>query len=107
MKQSVTFSDFTDAFRNHDRENQFSYDALRVLFDWFEQLDEETGEETELDVIAICCEFNEDDWGEIADNYNIDIDDEPGNLEDIVIEYLQENTMFVGKTSGTLVYQQF
>ncbi len=108
MKQNITFCGFTDAFRDHGREDQFSYDALRLLFDYFERFDEDCGTETELDVIAICCDFNEDDWSEIAYSYNIDISEyDDDDTEEIVINYLQENTSYVGKTSRTLVYQSF
>ena len=107
MKRTITQSDFIDTFRDYGRKVQFSYEALCLLFDFLEEMEQDTGEEWELDVIALCCEFYEDDWGNIADDYNIDLDDETGNLEDVVIEYLQENTLFVGKTSGSLVYQAF
>ena len=59
MKQTITSSHFVDAFRDHGRENQFSYDGLIALFDYLEQYEEETGEELELDVIALCCEWCE------------------------------------------------
>ena len=59
MKQSINFYQFERAFKDMDRGNQFSYDGLKALFEWFEQLDEDSGIETELDVIAICCEFAE------------------------------------------------
>jgi len=74
MKQSINFYQFERAFKDMDRGNQFSYDGLKAIFEWFEQLDEDSGIETELDVIAICCEFAEyknlqefqDDYGKEA-----------------------------------------
>ena len=60
MKQQVTFSMFVDAFRSI-RPDNFSYEALRVMFDYFEQLEEDTGEQIDLDVIDICCNFSECD----------------------------------------------
>jgi len=59
MKTTVYFTDFERAFRDYDRSENFSYLGLRTLFDYLEELEEETGEETELDVIAICCDFTE------------------------------------------------
>ena len=106
MKQTINLSDFRDAFRNMDRKENFSYEGLELLFDMFEEVDPEM----ELDVIAICCDFNEDSWGAIADNYSIEFDDEEitdEEKENLVIDYLQENTLFVGKTSDGLVYQAF
>ena len=59
MKTNVSFYDFERAFSDMGRQDQFSYEGKRALFEWFEQLDEDCGTETELDVIAICCEFCE------------------------------------------------
>ena len=85
MKQSVTFTDFLDAFRAHGREDQFSYSGLRVLFNSLEEYEESTGEEIELDVISLCCDYCEYDADETIDNYSIDVsdcEDEDEKLED-------------------------
>ena len=105
MKSTVSLSDFRDAFRDMDRKENFSYEGLELLYDMFEELDPDW----ELDVIAICCDFNEDDWESIADNYSIEFDEEADDdeKENLVIDYLQENTLFVGKTDSGLVYQAF
>ena len=58
MKQTVSKSDFRDAFQKCGRGEQFSYDALGVIFDYLEEM-EEGGTELELDPIAICCDFAE------------------------------------------------
>lgn len=58
MKQTVNFHLFADAFRNYDRADNFSYDGLKELFNWCEDVDPEM----ELDVIALCC-----DWTEVSD----------------------------------------
>ena len=43
MYQRVTFSDFRQAFHNHDRGNQFSYEGLKALsIDSMDQLRDET-----------------------------------------------------------------
>ena len=59
MKQTVTFTDFTDAFRNMGRKDQFSYNGLKALYDYLEELENDMNEEIELDVIAFCCEYTE------------------------------------------------
>ena len=110
MKTTVNFSDFCDAFNLMGRKDQFTYDGLRVLFDYFEEYEESTGEEIELDVIAICCDFNEEYCSEIADNYNIDISDcidEVGIVEK-VREYLDYHTQVAGETDdGNIIYVAF
>lgn len=59
MKQAVNFTDFVDAFRDMNRDNQFTYLGKRALFDYLESLEDDTGQEIELDVIALCCEYSE------------------------------------------------
>ncbi len=59
MKTNVTFTDFTDAFRNMGRKDQFSYNGLKALYDYLEELENDMNEEIELDVIAFCCEYTE------------------------------------------------
>ena len=105
MKQTINLSDFRDAFQRMDRKENFSYEGLELLFNYFEEVDENM----ELDVIAICCDFNEDTWQDIANNYSIDLDEEDDDetKENLVIDYLQENTLFIGKTETGLVYQAF
>lgn len=70
MKQTIGKHEFVEAFHRCNRYDQFGYDALESLFDYFEQIEDDTGEEIELDVIAICCEYAVDDVSDIADNYS-------------------------------------
>lgn len=59
MKQNVNFCNFQDAFHKCGRGTQFSYEALQALFNYLEELEEDMGQEIELDVIALCCEYME------------------------------------------------
>lgn len=59
MKTTVNFSEFCDAFSRMGREKQFSYNGKKALFEYLEEIEESTGEEIELDVIALCCEYTE------------------------------------------------
>jgi hypothetical protein len=71
MKQVVYYDDFYKAFADCDRLENFSFMGLRALFDYLEDLEEQTGEEITLDVITLCCEFTEyDDLEELQQNYN-------------------------------------
>lgn len=109
MKQTINLFQFREDFRSL-RPDNFSYDGLSILFDYFEQYEEDTGEEMELDVIAICCEWAEDSLENIASYYTIDISDleDASEIEYIVLEYLQDHTQVAGVTeSGSIVYQQF
>jgi hypothetical protein len=103
MIQTINFYDFQTAF-NQIRPNNFSYDGLKLLFNHLEEYEEATGEQIELDVIALCCDFVESSLEEINSNYP---NEEALNLED-AIEYLRDNTDFIGKTDeDKLVFLQF
>jgi hypothetical protein len=104
MYQTVnTVSTFRDEFRACGRADNFSYEALGLLFDYLEAYEMDTGEEIELDVIAICCDFSEDSPENIRDQYGIDGDDEAE-----VIATLEDNGAYVGRTShGTLIYRNY
>jgi hypothetical protein len=73
MKQTVNKHDFHDAFRIMDRLENFTYEAREALFDYLEQYEEGLTEEIELDVIALCCDYQQDTWEDIAANYSIDL----------------------------------
>jgi hypothetical protein len=109
MKMTVYLDDFRRAFHDCGRGNQFSYEGLEVLFDCFEELDDSTGQETELDVIALCCEFEESYYLDVASNYEIDIKGlEEVEAREKVIEYVQDHTLYCGMTrEDNLVFAQF
>jgi len=104
MKSTVSLYDFRRAFEQC-RPDNFSHEGLEVLFDYLEELESDTGEELELDVIALCCDYSEDSFEDVAANYSIDL----SNHEEIeaqlqaVIDYLQENTQYCGVTSDNKV----
>ena len=108
---------FRDAFTQANRGSQFSYEGLEVLFNYLEELSDSIGEPYELDVVALCCEYDEDTPEAIAQNYGIAIHANPEELEDtfsipsnaeLVADYLEKEGVYIGETrSGTIVYRQF
>ena len=109
MKTTVSLYDFREAFRTMGRAEQFSYEGLEVLFDYLEQYEEDTGEELELDVVALCCDFYEDTVEAIAANYSIDLTEceDQDEKAEAVREYLEANGAFVGATAGGFVHHVF
>lgn len=77
MKQTINFYDFQKAFQDL-RPNNFSYQGLRALFDYLEELEESTGHETEFDVIELCGAYNE---YESVEHYHTEYSTEH-NIED-------------------------
>ena len=102
---------FREAFRLAGRMDQFSYEGLEVLFDYLDNLSEDTGEPIELDVIALCCDYYESSIQELIDNYNIDLsevdEDDPDSIIEVVREYLEDNTSVCGEVSDGFVYAAF
>lgn len=90
MKRTIGKCDFRDAFRI--RPDNFSYDGLGALYDFLEEVDPDY----ELDVIALCCDYSEDDIEEVLKNYDIES-----------IEDLRAETMIVWSNGVRVLYQQF
>lgn len=108
MKTTVSRYDFERAFADYNRKENFTYEGLGLLFDYFEELEASTGEEIELDVIALCCDYYESSTEEIILNYSIEVEglDDEEQLE-AVRDYLNENTQLVGETADGFVYACF
>ena len=109
MKQTVNTHTFREAFNRMGRGDQFTYAGLEVLFNYLEENEDERNE-IELDVVALCCDFAEDEPLDIARDYNIDLGDEavdPKNVLAIVREFLEDEGALVGETDSTIVYRQF
>lgn len=103
MKTTIyNSSQFRDAFHRAGRGDQFSYEALELLFDYLEELDSDY----ELDVVAICCDYAELTPLEILEGHGVELNDE--EKEDaipVAMEYLENLTTVVGITStGAIVY---
>ncbi len=100
MINTINKYEFSDAFQKMGRGKQFSYEGLDALFDYLEMLEDDIGEQIELDVIALCCEYSEyDNLKEFQNDYG----DEYESLEDI------ENTTTLIKIEDEegFIIQQF
>ena len=109
MFTRINVYQFRDEFTLANRKDQFSYEGLGILFDYLEQVEDDTGEPIELDVIALCCDYTEDKWLDVAKNYSIDVshceDDE--ELRETVLDYLNDNTAVCGYDDDIVVYACF
>ena len=106
MYQTINESEFKSAFHSMGRGEQFSYEGLTIIYEALEQFEQDTGEDMELDVIAICCDFSEMTEKEIRDTYG-DMIDEADEVE----EFLRDNTWLLGSHEADgvkqFIYQQF
>jgi hypothetical protein len=106
MKLTIdTAGEFRDQFARCGRKDQFSYEGLELLFDYFEDCDPDM----ELDVIAICCDYVEDTYEGIAKNYVIDLEgcESEQDVIEAIRDYLHDNTTVVGETPTGFVYLSF
>ena len=72
---------FVDEFRKIRKDN-FSYDGLRLLFRYLEDLSEDLGEDIEFYPVSFCWEFSEYSLEEFNADYNANIK----SFEDFDIE---------------------
>ena len=112
MKQTINLQDFRDAFYKMDLKEQFSYEGLRVLFNYIEEAEDSIGEEIELDVIALCCNYAESTIDELISAYDIDTSEcnpyDDGDIKETVMEYMEYHTTVCGVTSdGSVVFALF
>lgn len=76
IKTELSFYDFRAALKA-DEYASWSNDAISALFDYYEQLSEDIGQDIELDTVAIRCEWSEYSVEDLAENYgNLKEDDE-------------------------------
>lgn len=101
---TVTFSDFIQAFHDMGRGNQFSYSGLELIYEWLDSM----GQDVFLDVIAICCDFEEVDINEYFESvFDADCVDDEEDKKELIQSYLEYNTIFVGFTDNTVVFCEF
>lgn len=88
------------------RKEQFSHAGLTALYEYLAELEEDTGSETELDVIAICCEYSEYETAvDAAEEYSLDY--EPGDADDETeanaLEALKDRTTVIEFDGGVII----
>ena len=92
-----------------DENADWSRAGAFALADYLEELEEGTGEEMELDRVAIRCEFNEYSTALEAALQYLSMDeivqrrDAIDNLEGSALEYLHENTMAIEFDGGVII----
>jgi hypothetical protein len=96
---------FKQAFIEHGRAEQFSIEALEALFDFYDSM----GDNVELDVIGICCDWSELTWEDCALSYGIDLDhciDDDERIGD-VLEYMIKHTTATELSNGNILFINF
>ena len=99
MHVTINSFDFINAFEDYGRENQFSRAALFALFDYLEELEQDIGEDMELDVIGICCDYTE---YESLEEFQEQCNDSYKSIEDI-----EDETTVIRLDDGGFIVQNF
>lgn len=107
MKQTINKYKFIDAFQSSQYKNNFSYDGLCMLYDYLEELADETGEEYEMDIVALACEFTESSYDEVISEYSLISDDDNDSKQQAVLDYLEYNTIICNYNNDIVLYYQF
>ena len=99
-----------------DRGHNFGYDGWLAIGDYLEQLGDDMGENIEVDIVGICCEYSmadsvDDAWHQVVKFGNIDSDEweEMDDEEKLkaIDNYLQENTSVVTCQENLIIWQAF
>ena len=95
MKKTIKLYDFQREFEEMDRKDNFSYEGLEALYNW---LDEVMGDDFELDVIALCCEFTEyENMRDFWKNYD------EGDYPDIETIEEHTNVILIDNSLGFII----
>ena len=105
MITTINEYDFSTAFHKMGRGEQFSYEGLKALHNYIEDYEDSTGEQIELDVIALCCEFIE---YENLKEFENDYGKEFSNIDKRFRYSIEDNTTLI-PIEGTegFIIQQF
>lgn len=105
--QTVNVHTFRQAFIDMGRKENFTYAGLEALFEHLEEMSEGSGMNIELDVIGLCCEYNEMSWDEVSEEYGENMDGDLDNDVDELLEILQDNTLVVYHNDERVLFEAF
>lgn len=115
MKTTLNTYQIADALKN-DTNARWSYNGSLALAEYLEQYEEDTGEEMELDVCAIRCDWSEysslTDWadehfgtnaGDKLGYNNDDLYNDEDSVEHKIRKYIQDHGQLIEFDGGIIV----
>ena len=117
--QTVYAGDLYNMACRMNRGKKFGYNGWRAIGEYLENLSDDLGEDIEIDIISICCEYSmaesvESFYTEHQHLHGFDLPtmEEWEELEDeekleTIENYLQENTALVTCEDGLIIWQAF
>ena len=117
--KTVSPSDLYHLACKMGRDKNFGYNGWRAIGDYLEELSDSTGEDIEIDIISICCEYSmaesaEDAYIQYVHLHGVDLPEEE-DWEELTEEeklkaienYLQKNTALVACEDDLIIWQAF
>ena len=111
MKETLSANQVADALRA-DEYGGWTYAGARAMAEYLEELEDDTGEELELDVVAIRCDYSEyaslQEWaaGYFADwkaALAIDRDMDDDDIDNAIREHIRDNGQLIEFDGGVIV----
>ena len=97
MIENVNEGEFIQRFVLMGRKENFTYEGRKALFEYFENIEDDTGEKIEFDCIAICCDYSEyediNEFRKEQDGYTGKPEDYEGEYKDL--EAIREHTTVI------------
>ena len=104
MKQTVSNTGFHQAFSDYNRKDNFSSDGLDALFEYLEEMENGLGEEIELDVIGLCCDYSEyPNASEAVDAMGHLEDCEDDQTDDELLDILRDHYQVIEVPGGSVI----
>lgn len=111
---------FWNWLKNSDYSNNFSLEGSKAVFNYFDQLSDDLGENVEFDPIAWCCEFGEYDnaleaaqehgYEEVVDleqHGSVDLLEVAELEEKQAREWLEDRTTVLEADNGHIIVSEF
>lgn len=116
LKRTIQSGDLYCLACEMDRGHNFGYKGWHAIGEHLEELSDSIGEDIEIDIIGICCDYshadNADDfWLQYSGDMCIDPDDWKNASDneklEMVREYLQDCTIVVICDDDCIIWQNF
>lgn len=92
----LSLNDFVAVFKHRGRENQFSLKALEALFDYYHEVSEDSGTPFEMDVIGICCDWQELTFKEACEQTGCEDMEDVNDNHFVLMVDIEEETCLLG-----------
>jgi hypothetical protein len=109
MYKIITFPDFYRAFRDQEREGQFSLEAKLALFDYLKWCEADSGEMIKLDILALCRNYTEKTINTIIAENNLDASEclNDDDRYELVEDFLSKKTQIIWSDEDSFLFANF